>query len=204
MTINILNSGSPTISGSRLTVDLVDNTVVNNLGTGTFTISSVIEGTGSLSHSGTGQMLLNAANTYSGGLTVNGGTVLFGNNNANGSGTLRLNGGSIQASGGSRTINEAVTVGGNFAVTGSQDLTLSGAMSLGGSQRTITVSNTQDTIFSGVISGSGGFTKEGAGSLTISGTNTFTGMTNVNNGLLLMDSSAVNGAHAVDKEIAQS
>jgi len=185
-TITILNSGSPTIStsGNRLRVNLVDNTVINHTGTGTFTISTVIQGAGSLTQNGTGTTLLSGANIFSGGLAVNGGTVQFGNNAAAGTGTLTLNGGTILAASASRTLSNAVTVGGNFTVGGTQALLLSGAMDLGGGQRGVTTSNSALTTFSGVVSGSGGLTKEGSGVLVLQGGNAFTGNTIVNAGTL--------------------
>jgi autotransporter-associated beta strand protein len=58
-------------------------------------------------------------------------------------------------------------------------------MNLGSATRTISVENTLDTI-SGVISGAAGagLTKSGAGTLTLSGTNTYSGDTTVNVGTL--------------------
>jgi len=89
-TINIMGSGSPRITGSRLSLALADNTLISHTGTGLFTIGSVISGAGSLTHNGTGTTLLSGVNTYTGGLTVNSGTVRFGNNSAAGTGTLTL------------------------------------------------------------------------------------------------------------------
>ncbi len=185
-TINIQNSGSPTIStsGDRLRVALADNTVINHTGTGTFTISTIIQGAGSLTHDGTGTSLLSGANTFSGGLTVEGGTVQFGNNAAAGTGTLTLNGGTILASSASRTLSNAVTVGGDFTIGGTQALILSGAMNLGAAQREITTTNTALTTFSGIVSGSGGITKAGSGALVLQGGNSFMGDTIVNAGTL--------------------
>lgn len=185
-TITVANSGAPTIStsGDRLRVNLADNTVVNHTGTGVFTISTIVQGAGSLTRNGTGTMLLSGANTFSGGLIVNSGTTRFGNNTAAGTGTLTLNGGAIEASTAPRTLANAVTVGGGFSVVGTRALTLGGAMDLGGSQRTVTTTNTALTTFSGVVSGAGGLAKSGAGILTLSGANTYTGATAVNAGIL--------------------
>jgi len=185
-TITISNTGAPTISstGSRLRVNLTDNTVISHTGTGLFTISTVVEGAGSLTHGGTGTTLLSGANTFSGGLAVNSGTVRFGGNTAAGTGPLTLNGGAIEASSAARTLGNAVTVGGNFSVGGTQALTLSGAMALGSSQRTVTTGNTALTTFSGIVSGTGGITKAGAGALALGGGSAYTGPTNVNAGTL--------------------
>jgi len=182
--INIQNSGSPTIStsGDRLRVALADNTVINHTGTGLFTISTIVQGSGSLSINGTGTTLLSGANTFSGGLDMNSGTLRIGNNAALGTGTATLSGGTLEADGGARSLSNALTIDGNFAVGGTNDLTFAGAASLGSSARTITTTNTGLTSFSGVVSGSGGIVKEGAGTMVLSGSNSFTGNTTVNAG----------------------
>ncbi|MBU3547450.1 autotransporter-associated beta strand repeat-containing protein, partial [Polynucleobacter sp. MWH-Jannik1A5] len=50
--------------------------------------------------------------------------------------------------------------------------------------------STTDTTFSGVISGAGNLTKVGSGTLTLSGTNAYTGTTTVSAGTLLISNDA--------------
>lgn len=184
-------SGDMTLTGNRTFT--IDNT-------GDTTFSGVVSGAFRLTKDGAGVLILEGNNTYSGGLRINDGTVEFGNDGAAGTGTLTINAGTIRAGGGARDISEAVTVGGNFSIGGANDLTLSGAMALGAATRTITVDNTGDTTFSGVISGGGGMTKAGTGTLILSGSanNTFTGATTINAGTLeLAASGALNVTSSV-------
>lgn len=185
-------SGAATLTGNRtLTVD----------NTGATTFSGVISGAGDrLTKDGAGLLILSGNNTYSDGLRLNAGTVEFGHDGANGTGTLTLNAGTIRAGGGARSIDEAVTVGGDFTVGGANNLTLSGAMALGASNRTVTVDNTGNTTFSGVVSGSGGLVKAGNGVLILSSAsaNTFTGATTVSGGTLnVATSGALGGTSSV-------
>jgi len=192
--INIQNTSSPTISAP---VRLNDNTVITHSGSGLFTLSGVVSQSGgggkSLTLNGSGTTLLGASNSFSGGLTLNDGTVRFGNDGANGTGTLTLNGGTIEASGGARSLNESVTVGGNFAVGGANDLALSGSMNLGATTRTVTVSNTGVTTFSGALSGGAGLVKEGSGVLLLSNSNSFSGGLTLNDGTVRFGNDGANG-----------
>ena len=58
--------------------------------------------------------------------------------------------------------------------------------------------NNASTTYSGTISGSGGFNKAGSGTLLLTGTSTYTGVTNIDGGTFEVDgaitsSSSVNG-----------
>ncbi len=75
-TINVQNSGAPTIS---LDIEMKDDLVINHTGSGLFTLSGAISGAQSLTHSGAGttQFTGAAANTYTGATTVSNGTLLL-------------------------------------------------------------------------------------------------------------------------------
>lgn len=81
------------------------------------------------------------------------------------------------------------TVGSTLA---SNTLTLSGTIT--GSGLTLTTTGAGNHAISGVIdTGSGGLVKEGTGLTTLSGTNTYTGVTSLNNGNLLINSAGALG-----------
>lgn len=152
--------------------------------------------TGGLTKSGSGTLTLNAANNYTGTTTLNAGTLAIGNNSALSSGGLTINGGTLSASGGARSLSNAVTASGDFTIGGANDLTLSGTFNLGGGTRTITVDNTGTTTLSGVISQPwySSLVKSGDGRLVISGSNTFTGFVQVDNGTLAITNNNSLGA----------
>ena len=196
-------------------------------GTGPTTISGILSGTGGLTKQGDGTLTLSAANTFSGALTLNAGTIALGNNSALGTNVLNIAGASALQSTTTITAANAVTLGGDLTIGGANNLTLSGKITETGADRTITVNNTGATTLSGgidlssdatarnlTINGTGnatisgviangggstsGITKDGTGTLTLSGANTYTGATVINGGTLaisgsdrISDSSAV-------------
>ena len=179
------------------------------------TFNNVITGATDITHSGSGALTLAGANTYTGTTTLNSGvTTISGDNsartgatilnstatlvindaNALGSGTVDINGGTLDATSGDivNAGNNAQTWDGDFAFTGTNNLDLgTGAVTLGAT-RTVTTSTVDKALaVRGVISGSGfGLTKEGAGTLTLSGANTFDGPITVNAGVLRAEANA--------------
>ena len=149
-----------TPTGSALSGVTV-NTNANNV-----SFDGVISGSGSITKAGAGTLILSGTNTYSGGTTISAGTLSIGSDTNIGSGTNTIgNKGTLLLSGNGTYTN---------------DWTLSGAGSA--------IATDNNNTLSGVLSGNGGLTKTGAGTLTLSGTNTYTGMTTVRSGTLTLGS----------------
>lgn len=90
-----------------------------------------------------------------------------------------------------QTISAAIVLGAAQSWTANTGaLTVSGGITNAGF--TLTSAGSSNSTLSGVIAGLGGLTKSGSGTLTISGAsaNTFTGLTSVNDGTLLLNKTA--------------
>jgi fibronectin-binding autotransporter adhesin len=175
--------GTITLSGNA-------RIAANNAGSPTATVSAAIGDGGNgygLDASGgtaTGILILSGANTYSGGTTVSMGTLKF----SGGANRLLAGSSMVVNAGATNNLNgQAQTFG---SVTGTGSIALgAGALTIG--------SDGSSPIFGGVISGSGSLTKTGAGTLTLSGTNTYNGNTVINAGTLaLSGSNSINNTSA--------
>ena len=172
---------------------------------GTQTFNGIISGNGQVmrrtANAGVfGTTIFNGNNTYSGNTTLTDGVIGFGLSSTGdpvtagpiGTGTLAFvdstSSPSVRtlfASGGARTVGNPVTIGGaqTNRINGANDLTLAGTINLGAATRTFEINNSAKTIFANVVS-NGGLTKNGAGTLYLNATNTYTGPTTVNAGTL--------------------
>ena len=133
-------------------------------------------GQATLTKAGDGSLTLAAANTYSGDTRVSGGTLRLADANAMQNSTLDYNNyGGVLSFGTLAGVN----LGG---LKGVQSLSLINAnadpvaLSVG--------NNNESTTYSGQLSGGGSLGKVGTGTLTLTGTNTYTGGTAVNAGML--------------------
>jgi autotransporter-associated beta strand protein len=162
--INLGNSQSWQINNSPSTPLTVSGTIGNGL-TASY-----------LTKTGTGELILSAADTYSGGTYVTAGTLALGLNNALlTSGTLTVSGtGTFDLAGHNQTLG-ALSDGG----------VSTGILTASSGTPTLTLNNTSANTFSGAITGSLGITMAGGGNLTLSNSNSYTGLTTVSAGSLI-------------------
>lgn len=139
------------------------------------TYAGSITGNGNVNLNGSAVLILSGANTYTGAININ-------------SGTLRMGATNVLPS--TTSVVLANTIGTTFDLNNySQTIgTLSGGGSTGGNialgSGTLTVTQASNATYAGIISGSGSIVKDGAAILTLSGTNTYTGTTTIQNGTL--------------------
>lgn len=173
-TISARNAGL-TLNNAVVLSDAASN-VIFSTATNSLTMSGVVSGAGALTLGGIASttLTLTSANTYTGATTIN-------------SGTLALSGsGSVAASSGVTVVGVG-GVGGVFDISGVsagasiQALSGGGAVQLG--SQTLSLTNAAGT-FDGVIGGTGGIRLAG-GTQTLTGVNTYSGATTINNGAVL-------------------
>jgi fibronectin-binding autotransporter adhesin len=126
---------------------------------------------GKVAQVGTGTTVLNGVNTYTAGTTISAGALQVTNGSSVGPGTVALNGGTFQA--------------------GADNLEFSNAFKINTADGKIDTNGNTLTI-GGVIAdgnGPGALTKTGAGTLILTGLNTYTGVTTVDAGTLIVNGS---------------
>lgn len=187
--ITITNPGTGYLSTDVLTIAFGDNTSVYTaqatLGAVTFNAGNV---SGGLTKIGVGRLTLSGANTYTGGTSVQNGVLALGAANVLAdSGAVTVSGGDFDVA----TFNE--TVGAVTLESGS----ISGTTGvLTGSSYTL-----ESGTVSAILGGSAGVTKNTAGTVTLSGNNTFSGAVDINGGVLAFSSAGNLGNASVTNVI---
>jgi autotransporter-associated beta strand protein len=167
-------SGAGTVTSSLGPI-LIFATLTTGVDDSSTTFTGVIKGDINLVKDGTGTFTLGGVNTYDGTTSVLAGTLRQGISNAVPPTALFV------APGATFDVNlRAASLG---------SLAGGGKVLLSDPTMTVGLDNTSTT-FSGVISGDGSLSKVGTGSFTLSGANTYTGVTSILAGMLSLGSSS--------------
>ncbi len=145
-----------------------------------------IAGSGGLTKSGSGTLTISTSNTYTGPTVINGGVIAVASladgdqpsplgASGNASSNLVINGGTLRLTSGSSSTFRGMTLG---ASGGTLDLPASSSL----------------LSLSGVITGTGSFTKTGSGRLLISAVNTYSGGTVIQGGTVVLTASRTDNA----------
>ncbi|EMI51858.1 beta strand repeat-containing protein [Rhodopirellula sallentina] len=215
LTIETDTTGDTTIAGNvggnntlaNLTIDthsldanaisLATDAALDVTTRGASEIAGVISGTdATLAKDGEGTLVLSATNTYTGSTTITGGKLSI-------SGDANLG-----PAPSSPTESHLTLDGGTLLVTGNTTLNSNRGIELGDDDGAIEVATGTTTQYTGIIAGSGGLTKSGAGKLSLSGESTYTGATTIDGGIVetsnasaLGDDSAVTLANVADTSL---
>jgi fibronectin-binding autotransporter adhesin len=186
-----LQVGDGGTSGTLGSGGVTNNGILAFNRTDALTVANIINGSGSLQQNGAGAVTLTGANGYTGSTSLNAGTLVFSAPNNLGSGTvINFNGGALRYATGAGNIDLSARVL-TFDVGGATIDT-----------------NGNDVTFANPIgnSGAGGFTKAGAGTLTLNAANAYAGPTSVAGGTLVLGTAATlgNGTAALNLGAAAS
>jgi autotransporter-associated beta strand protein len=183
-------NGAPGSTGAVQGAGIFLNGVMANVGVsgGTVTYANTIDGTGlttggvnsAINKTGAGMLALSATNTFTGNVNISAGTLSV-------AGTANL---------GAASNGIVISDGATFAVTATSTFAPAHLFKIAGASMFDIAAGTTSTL-QGVISNgasSGGLVKTDTGTLLLSGTNTYTGATNVNAGTLRAGSAAAFGS----------
>ena len=187
----LVNSSATPASWSG-TVNLASTSSINT--TGQISISGVISGTGGITKIGAEKLVLSGNNSYSGITTISTGMLQLGGSGSGSNGPLGATGGTTSLTSGacldlngytlvtaeSLALNgTGISSGGALINSSSTPASWSGTVTLGSAS---TIGTTGQITIGGVVSGGYDLTKIGGNVLVLSGSNTYTGNTLINQG----------------------
>ena len=207
LTGNNSYTGTTTISGGALQVgnggttgtlgsgDVVNNSALVVNRSDAVTLANTISGTGSFTQAGAGTTTLSGANTYTGGTTISGGTLRLANENAAGTGSVIQTtlASLVEFLGGGRMTNEMSVFQYSFA----NSFEAAGQVTLADAASSIAVASGATVTGSGSFIGTGGLTKKGLGTLSLTAGNSFSGPLSVEAGTLALAASGSSAAGSV-------
>ncbi len=157
------------VSAQGLGVDVASGQLV--------TLSNTVSGTSAaLTKTSAGTLALTGSNTYAGGTTLTSGTL-----QVNSDASLGATSGNLVFGGGTLQLLSSATSSRNYQVSGASNANID----TNGSNLTL------NTGISRVAAATGGVVKSGGGTLTLAGSNSYTGSTTVNLGSVVLDASGV-------------
>ncbi len=152
-------------------------------------IKAQLSGIGALIKQGLGTLTLSGSNTYGGGTVVDEGTVVLANASALGTGSLTVNDGTLDLNGQDITVSALIGANTSSVISNS---------AAGGS--TFTSNQNGHTTYAGTIRNGAGtlsLVKQGLGTLTLTGANTYTGTTTVSGGALRLENTFQSPAFSI-------
>jgi len=194
-TINLIGSGIPVLplpSPANANAN-VGNTIISGvISDGAGQVAIVVDSPGA------GTLTLSGANTFTGGVTLNSGTLIISSANALGTAKFVINGGTIGSTAAARlqTANAPIDINQNFSFYSSQTLDIGNASAVTlAKDITISTLNSQMSIYGVIGDGGNGYrlTKTGLGNLYLTGSNTYTGGTEINAGVVVVSKTAAFG-----------
>jgi autotransporter-associated beta strand protein len=177
---------------SSLTRSIVLNASGGEIDTngGTLTVSTNISGVGNFTKDGPGAITFSGNNTYTGNTLVNEGTLQLTGDNSSMTGNITVSSAGILRAGVNNSLSSQTRITvestGQFILEGDEEfgsLDGNGSVDTVGHGLDLGYDNTSST-FSGILSGGGYLQKNGSGTLTLANTNTYSGGTIINAGII--------------------
>jgi autotransporter-associated beta strand protein len=182
-----INAGTIQL-GNGGTTGFVPGNIVNN-GALAFdrtdtalTISSVISGAGTVSQIGSGTTTLSGTNTFTGDTVISNGVLMLGT-------ATTLQTSTLDSQGGRLSFGTTLTVATLGGLKGSQGIALTNDNATPANVALTVGNNNADTSYAGALTGGGSLTKIGTGTLTLTGSNVFSGATTITLGNIVVSGS---------------